>query len=64
MLVLKRWVGESFFIGEIKVKVLNIERGRVHLGIHAPPEVAVHRAEVYERIRKALPGAKIEGVDA
>lgn len=54
MLVLARKVGESVCIGaDVKVTVLRV-RGRpnqAHIGISAPPAVAVHREEVFERIR-------------
>lgn len=35
--------------GEINVVILSVEGGSVKLGIKARREVAVHRAEVYEK---------------
>jgi carbon storage regulator len=35
------------------VQVLRIGRDGVRLGVVAPPEVPVHRQEVYEQIREA-----------
>ena len=52
MLVLTRREGESIAIGdEIEVTVLEIRGRNVRLGIKAPPEMPVHRLEVYLRIQ-------------
>ena len=55
MLVLTRRGGESVRIGDdVTVTVLE-DRGRpVRLGIDAPKEIPVHRAEVHERIREGM----------
>jgi carbon storage regulator len=51
MLVLSRKVGEKILInGSITVEVVSVDRGKVRIGISAPPEVSVHRKEVYDRI--------------
>ncbi|CAN5587606.1 carbon storage regulator CsrA [soil metagenome] len=51
MLVLSRKVGEKIVVnGSITVEVVSVERGKVRIGISAPPEVSVHRQEVYDRI--------------
>ena len=53
MLVLTRKKDESIIIGdEIAVTVLGIEGDQVRLGITAPRDIAVHRREIYELIRK------------
>ncbi|NJD68690.1 MAG: carbon storage regulator [Candidatus Methylomirabilota bacterium] len=53
MLILTRKTGEAITIGEaIVVSVLEVRGSQVRLGISAPAEVAVHRAEIYERIRE------------
>jgi len=53
MLILTRKLGENIRIGDrIKVAILDIKGGQVKLGIDAPPEIAVHREEIYERIRE------------
>lgn len=50
MLVLTRKPDQSIVIGEnIIVRVLRVDRGRVKLGISAPIEVHVDRAEIAER---------------
>lgn len=52
MLVLTRKSDESFRIGDdITVTVLGIRGNQVQIGISAPPEVRVHRGEIYEKIK-------------
>lgn len=58
MLILTRRVGESLMIGdEINVTVLGIRGNQVRIGVNAPKEVAVHREEIYERIKQEQMGA-------
>ncbi|MAN23666.1 MAG: carbon storage regulator [Gemmatimonadetes bacterium] len=53
MLVLTRKSGESIVIGsDIRLTVLEIQGRQIRLGVEAPSSVAVHRGEVYERIRE------------
>ncbi len=55
MLVLTREIGETFSIGDdITVQILGINGDQVRLGIYAPKDVKVHRAEVYKRIARTL----------
>jgi carbon storage regulator len=52
MLVLTRHVGRSVTIGdEVTVTVLSTSGNRVCFGFTAPAKVAVHREEIYRRIR-------------
>ena len=52
MLVLSRHKGEEIKIGDdITILVVSIPGDKVRLGIQAPPNVAVHRAEIYEAIK-------------
>ena len=52
MLILSRRPGESVKIGdEVTVTVLGVKGNQLRLGFTAPQNVAVHREEVYERIR-------------
>jgi carbon storage regulator len=54
MLVFTRKRGEGIVIGDgLEVVVLRSGKDGVRLGIVAPPEVPVHRKEVYEQIREA-----------
>ncbi len=52
MLILNRQAGQSIRIGdEITVTVLSVNKhGVVRIGIEAPPDVPVHREEVFRRI--------------
>lgn len=53
MLILTRRPNESLMIGGgIEVKVLGINGNQVRIGIDAPKDVEVHRAEIFERIQK------------
>ncbi len=53
MLVLTRKLGEDILIGEdILVKVVNIEKNKVQLGIKAPSTVAIYRQELVEKVKK------------
>jgi carbon storage regulator len=53
MLVLSRKLGESIVIdGNIKITVTLIDGQKVRLGIEAPREVAVHRAEIAQRLEQ------------
>jgi carbon storage regulator len=53
MLILTRRVGETFVIGDnVVVTVCGVSGNAVRLGVTAPREVAVHREEVYERIKQ------------
>ena len=50
MLILSRKVGEEIVIdGRIRIAVTAVKGDRVRLGIAAPPEVLVDRAEVHEK---------------
>ncbi|HID77289.1 MAG TPA: carbon storage regulator CsrA [Planctomycetaceae bacterium] len=61
MLILARKRNEQIVIGDdIVVTVVAIRGGNVRLGIEAPPNVTVHRKEVYEAIRKGLKGKSAE----
>lgn len=47
MLVLSRTTGERIVIGnDIVVTVLEVGRGRIRLGIEAPPEMSIRRNEL------------------
>jgi carbon storage regulator len=54
MLVISRKVGESIVIGDsIVVTVVQTQRGRVRLGVEAPPGVLILREELHARRREA-----------
>ena len=53
MLVLSRQRDETIMIGdEVEITVVDIRGDKVRLGITAPRQVAVHRKEVYEAIKR------------
>ena len=52
MLILTRRLGESVKVGDdVTVTVLGVKGTQVRLGFAAPRDVAVHREEIYERLR-------------
>ncbi|MFZ9905322.1 MAG: carbon storage regulator CsrA [Steroidobacteraceae bacterium] len=52
MLILTRRVGETVMIGEeVSVTVLGVKGNQVRVGINAPKNVAVHREEIFDRIK-------------
>ena len=51
MLILSRKINEVVRIrDDIKITVLGVNRNHIRLGIEAPNDVPVHRAEIWERI--------------
>ncbi len=49
MLVLKRKAGESIIVNEnIEIKIIEIEEGRIKIGIEAPKDVSILRKEVLD----------------
>ncbi|AHF04957.1 carbon storage regulator CsrA [Marichromatium gracile] len=53
MLILTRRVGETLMVGdEVTVTVLGVKGNQVRIGVNAPRDVAVHREEIYERIKR------------
>jgi carbon storage regulator len=52
MLVLSRKLGDQIVVPSLHLTltVLSVEGKTVRLGVSAPPEVAVHRQEVWDRI--------------
>lgn len=62
MLILTRRVGETVMIGdEVTITVLGVKGNQVRIGINAPKHVAVHREEIYERIKREQRAANGNG---
>jgi carbon storage regulator len=61
MLVLSRKVNEQIIIGDdIIVTVVAIRGTHVRIGIEAPPNVSVHRREVYEMMMREAEAKKAQ----
>lgn len=60
MLILTRRPGETVMIGgeEVTVTILGVKGNQVRVGIKAPKSVAVHREEIYKRIKREQIGSK------
>jgi carbon storage regulator len=57
MLILTRRVGETVMIGhDVTVTVLGVKGNQVRIGVNAPKSIAVHREEIYERIKREEQG--------
>jgi carbon storage regulator CsrA len=55
-------VGESIIVGgDIVVTVIEVGRGRIQLGVVAPPNVTVYRNEIVERM---IARGEIDSCDA
>jgi carbon storage regulator len=53
VLVLTRQVEEEIIIGSnIRLRVLGVSGNQVRLGIEAPPEVTIFRAELYDEVAR------------
>ena len=53
MLILTRKVSERLIIDEnIIITVLSVKGRKIRIGIDAPPEVQVHREEIFLRIQQ------------
>jgi carbon storage regulator len=62
MLILTRRVGETVMIGnDVTVTVLGVKGNQVRIGVNAPKDVAVHREEIYERIKREEDGDSRSG---
>lgn len=62
MLILTRRVGETVMIGnDVTVTVLGVKGNQVRVGINAPKNVAVHREEIFERIKREQQGESGSG---
>lgn len=65
MLILTRRAGETVMIGsDVTITVLGVKGNQVRIGINAPRDVAVHREEIYERIKNEQAGEPAESADA
>jgi len=65
VLIFTRKIGETIRIGDnIRIRVVEIKGKQVRIGIEAPPNVVVHREEIYLKIiEENLQAADVEGID-
>ncbi len=65
MLILTRKPGESLYIGDVKVTIVELKGHQIRIGIDAPPEIRIYREEIYLQIieenKLAAQGAVPEG---
>lgn len=55
MLVLSRQRDETIIIGDsIRITIVEVRGDKVRIGIDAPKDVAVHRQEVYDAIKREV----------
>lgn len=53
MLILTRKKDESIIInGNIEIKIIEIEDGKIRVGIEAPKEIEIFRKELYIKIKE------------
>lgn len=54
MLILNRKANESIMLDDkIEIRILEVQEGKVKLGIEAPKEVTILRKEVYDEVIEA-----------
>ena len=52
MLILTRRIGEALVVGdEVNITILGNRGNQVRIGVNAPRNVAVHREEIYQKIK-------------
>ncbi|MDR7869613.1 MAG: carbon storage regulator CsrA [Tissierellaceae bacterium] len=51
MLILNRKIGESIILDDnIEIKILEIQDGRIKIGVEAPKNISILRKEVYDEV--------------
>jgi carbon storage regulator len=64
LLILTRRIGETLMVGDdVTITVLSVKGNQVRIGVKAPPEIAVHREEIYNRIQETSAEQKIPKLD-
>jgi carbon storage regulator len=60
MLILTRKPGESIYIGDVKVTLLELKGNQIRVGIDAPKDVRIYREEIYLQIMEENKKAALE----
>ncbi len=61
MLILKRKLNEEIKISsDITVKILSISDNQVKIGIDAPADVQIYRAEIVDKVKENLKEASVK----
>ena len=64
MLILTRKKDESIILnGNIEIKIIDIEDGKIKLGIEAPREVDIVRKELYDKVEEENKAAISKKID-
>jgi len=64
MLILSRKKDESIIIGnDIEITIVEVEDGKVKLGINAPRNIDIHRKEIYVQIQEENQKASQSKID-
>lgn len=63
MLVLSRYKDQSIYIGDdVVVTIVDVRGDRIRLGVEAPPNIPVHRHEIYEAIQRENAAVEAESL--
>jgi carbon storage regulator len=61
LLILTRRVGETLMVGDdVTVTVLGVKGNQVRIGVKAPRSTAVHREEIYNKLRNQGGSMQVE----
>ena len=64
MLILTRKIDDEIIIdSKIRIKILSLSDGQVKIGLTAPHEVEILRAEVYEKVKENTYKASISSMN-
>lgn len=60
MLILTRKIGETIVISDnVRIKIAGVRGNQVRLMIEAPPEIPVHREEIWDKIQLENKSSKL-----
>lgn len=60
MLILTRKIGETIVVSDnVRIRIAGVRGNQVRLMIEAPPEISVHREEIWDKIQLEKKTAKL-----